>query len=269
MNLLTNFFKDKANTNFWCYTVPVHLIGIASLVTLLYTQSYGWLWSTLAFYFLFGCVGMAIGLHRYWSHASFDMPKWKEYIVTTLSIFNGYGSIFPWVMIHEVGHHKHSDKPEDPHSPIKGFWHSFLIWHKHQYEFDSAIDRRTLVKYIKRNFVNNKYYTILNDYHIAINLGTLVLISLFSVELAFYGFAIGVWFTLLNTSLVTALSHMPWFGYRNHETKDNSVNNRVGSILTWGEMLHNNHHRQWKAVSNSQHWSEIDISGWVIKGVLQ
>ena len=96
-----------------------------------------------------------------------------------------------------------------------------------------------------------------------------MLISLFSVELAFYGFAIGVWFTLLNTSLVTALSHMPWFGYRNHETKDNSVNNRVGSILTWGEMLHNNHHRQWKAVSNSQHWSEIDISGWVIKGVLQ
>ena len=47
----------------------------------------------------------------------------------------------------------------------------------------------------------------------------------------------------------------------------NSVNNRVGAILTFGEMLHNNHHRFWKATNNSQHWSEIDISGWVIKGL--
>ena len=42
---------------------------------------------------------------------------------------------------------------------------------------------------------------------------------------------------------------------------------RIGSILTWGEMLHNNHHRYWNAQSNSQHWSEIDVSGWVIKGL--
>ena len=55
--------------------------------------------------------------------------------------------------------------------------------------------------------------------------------------------------------------------YRNFDTKDNSVNNRIGAILTWGEMLHNNHHRYWNATSNSQHWSEIDISGWVIKGL--
>ena len=47
---------------------------------------------------------------------------------------------------------------------------------------------------------------------------------------------------------------------------DNSVNNRVGSILTWGEMLHNNH-KHWRATSNSHHWSEIDMSGWVIKGL--
>ena len=51
---------------------------------------------------------------------------------------------------------------------------------------------------------------------------------------------------------------MSWFGYRNFDTPDNSVNNRVGAIPTFGEMLHNNH-RYWKATNNSQHWSEIDI----------
>ena len=34
---------------------------------------------------------------------------------------------------------------------------------------------------------------------------------------------------------------MSWFGYRNFDTPDNSVNNRVGAIPTFGEMLHNNH----------------------------
>jgi len=234
---------------------------------LIYNQSYEYLTQTLVFYFLFGCVGMAIGLHRYWSHASFEMPKWKERFVTTLSVFNGYGSIFPWVMIHEAGHHKHSDTEDDPHTPKKGFWNSFMLWHRKQQEFDKVIDRRVLVSYVRRGFVNDNYYTFLNDNHIAINLGVFLMFYIISPEVAFYGFVLGVWFTLLNTSLVTALSHMSWFGYRNFDTRDNSVNNRVGAVLTWGEMLHNNHHRFWKATNNSQHWSELDVSGWVIEGL--
>ena len=39
----------------------------------------------------------------------------------------------------------------------------------------------------------------------------------------------------MNTSLVTALSHYSWFGYRNFDTPDNSVNNRVGSSFLHGE----------------------------------
>ena len=53
------------------------------------------------------------------------MPKWKERIMTTLSVFNGYGSIFPWVMIHERGHHKNSDREDDPITHSKDFGMSF------------------------------------------------------------------------------------------------------------------------------------------------
>ncbi len=265
---LTNFFKDKAKINFWFYTLPIQVVGFCILPIMAYNGDWNYLWLSLITYFLFGCIGMAIGLHRYWGHKAFDMPKWKERIMTTLSVFNGYGSIFPWVMIHERGHHKNSDREDDPHSPLKGFWHAFLTWHREQKYFDKHIDRRVLVTYIRREFVTDKYYTFLNDYHIAINYGTFALAwLLFGWQVALYGIWFGIWATLMNTSLVTALSHMSWFGYRNFDTPDNSVNNRVGAILTFGEMLHNNHHRYWKATNNSQHWSEIDISGWVIKGL--
>ena len=265
---LTNFFKDKAKINFWFYTLPIQLVGWCILPIMAFNGDWNYLWLGLLTYFLFGCVGMAIGLHRYWGHKAFEMPKWKERIMTTFSVFNGYGSIFPWVMIHERGHHKNSDREDDPHSPLQGFWHAFLTWHREQKYFDKHIDRRTLVTYIRREFVTDKYYTFLNDYHIAINYGTFALTwLLFGWEVALYGIWFGIWATLMNTSLVTALSHYSWFGYRNFDTPDNSVNNRVGAILTFGEMLHNNHHRHWRATSNSQHWSEIDISGWVIKGL--
>lgn len=268
LTTLINFFKDKAKINFWFYTLPVQVIGLSILPIMAYNDHWQYLWLGLTTYFLFGCLGMAIGLHRYWGHSAFEMPKWKERIITTLSVFNGYGSIFPWVMIHERGHHKHSDREGDPHSPTKGFWHSFLTWHRKQEYFDVVIDRKVLVSYIRRNYVNDKYYTFLNDYHLAINYGVVIAVwALLGWEIALYGIVFGIWTTLLNTSTVTAFSHMPWFGYRNFETPDNSVNNRLGAILTWGEMLHNNHHRFWKATDNSQHWTEVDVSGLVIKGL--
>jgi stearoyl-CoA desaturase (delta-9 desaturase) len=266
LNSLTNFFKNKAKANFWLYTLPVHFLGLVGLGAMAYFGDWNYLLHTFVFYFLFGCIGMAVGLHRYWGHAAFEMPKWKERFVTLMGVFNGYGSIFPWVMVHEKGHHVHSDTEEDPHTPNKGMWYAFLTWHKEQKYFDQHVSRRVLVNYVRRGFVNDKFYQILNDYHMAINYGTLILIALlFGWKVALYGFWMGIWFTLLNTSTVTAFSHKKWFGYRNFETKDNSVNNRVGAILTFGEMLHNNHHRYWKATNNSQHWSEIDISGLVIE----
>jgi len=95
LNILTNFFKDKAKTNFWLYTLPVHILGLISLGLMTYLGDWNYLFYTLIFYFLFGCVGMAIGLHRYWGHGAFTMPKWKERFVTLMGVYNGYGSIFP------------------------------------------------------------------------------------------------------------------------------------------------------------------------------
>ena len=86
-----------------------------------YNGDWNYPWLSLITYFLFGCIGMAIGFIGIGVHKAFDMPKWKERIMTTLSVFNGYGSIFPWVMIHERGHHKNSDREDDPIHHLKDF----------------------------------------------------------------------------------------------------------------------------------------------------
>ena len=91
---LTNFFKDKAKANFWLYTLPNTISWLEYSVIMAYNGDWNYPWLSLIAYFLFGCVGMAIGLHRYWV-CFFEMSKWKERIMTTFSVFNGYGSIFP------------------------------------------------------------------------------------------------------------------------------------------------------------------------------
>ena len=59
---LTNFFKDKAKANFWLYTLPIQLVGWSILPIMAYNGDWNYLWISLIAYFLFGCVGMAIGL---------------------------------------------------------------------------------------------------------------------------------------------------------------------------------------------------------------
>ena len=91
---LTNFLKIKQKQIFG-YTHFNQLVGWSIPSIMAYNGDWNYPWLSLIAYFLFGCVGMAIGLHRYWGHGAFEMPKWKERIMTTFSVFNGYGSIFP------------------------------------------------------------------------------------------------------------------------------------------------------------------------------
>ena len=75
--------------------------------------------------------GITLGAHRYFSHATFKAPLWFEnYLafIYTMSFDRCGQGIISWVAAHKF-HHAHSDQPLDPHSPTKGFWHSFCGHH--------------------------------------------------------------------------------------------------------------------------------------------
>jgi stearoyl-CoA desaturase (delta-9 desaturase) len=64
------------------------------------------------------------------------------------------------------------------------------------------------------------------------------------------------------TYAINSLAHT--FGSRRYATKDQSRNNFVLALLTFGEGWHNNHHRYPASARQGFYWWEIDVSYYVL-----
>lgn len=70
------------------------------------------------------------------------------------------------------------------------------------------------------------------------------------------------------TSLVNSVCHSDGrYGYRRFDTPDGTTNELVTTFLTFGEGLHNNHHRFPRDAYLAHAWYEIDINGLIILGI--
>jgi len=72
-------------------------------------------------------LGVTVCYHRLLTHRSFHVPKWVEYPLTLCGMLALQGGPLKWVATHRV-HHAFSDRPNDPHSPTKGFWWAHVLW---------------------------------------------------------------------------------------------------------------------------------------------
>jgi stearoyl-CoA desaturase (delta-9 desaturase) len=79
------------------------------------------------------------------------------------------------------------------------------------------------------------------------------------------GLSLVVWGVLVRTVLVwhvtwsvNSLTHL--WGYRNHETGENSRNNWLVGYLAAGEGWHNNHHAFPRSARHGLAWWEIDVT---------
>ena len=207
-------------------------------------------------YFLTGCIGVSVTLHRFHSHRSFKFKyDWVERIGSFLSVWGMIGSPLSWVNNHRA-HHRYADKPGDPHSPqiwgvIRVQWFSMFFTHQ-KLEFVSKMIRDPYHRWLHR------YY-----YHIHL----IILLSLLSLG--------GIWLTVLvylapaailwnAGSMINTVCHSNQ-GYINHEVNDSSKNNLLLGYLVWGEGWHNNHH--WRPASKTfkiKSW-EFDMSYQIIR----
>jgi stearoyl-CoA desaturase (delta-9 desaturase) len=176
-----------------------------------------------------------------------------------MGCFAGTGSPLAWVAIH-INHHLKSDKPSDPHSPLYKGLKIFTL------DYVNEIDSNT--KWRMRNIVTDKFQQFLHRYYFAI-------IAVYSMILFMIGGFYLMIFLLWAPSLITGImsnvvnyvGHKPdWLGgYRSYNINDQSTNNWIWAIPSWGESWHNNHHRYPKDYMFKKKWWELDIAGLIIK----
>ena len=73
-------------------------------------------------------LGTTIGFHRYMSHRSFKTSRWFQFLLALAGCTALQKGPLWWAIHHRL-HHRHSDTPQDPHSPVvDGFVYGHMGW---------------------------------------------------------------------------------------------------------------------------------------------
>ena len=106
------------NWYFYKIWIPLQIATVLSIIAVCMGYvSLNWYVIFLAF-FLVGPIGTGVGYHRLFSHRQFETWKPLEYIIAILGTLAAYAPVLFWASQH-VYHHKHSDEPGDPSSPMQ------------------------------------------------------------------------------------------------------------------------------------------------------
>jgi stearoyl-CoA desaturase (delta-9 desaturase) len=209
-------------------------------------------------YFLYGCLGIVVTFHRQLTHQSYQTSSILTKVLSIFGCLAGTGSALAWVAIH-INHHLKSDKPGDPHSPLYKGFRIFSL----DYETDVGAD----TKWRMRHLIVDRYQQALHRYYFVI-LGawSLVLYIIGGLYLVAFLHWMPVVITAVMSNVVNYVGHKPswWGGYRTFNLNDQSANNWLWAIPSWGESWHNNHHRYPKNYTTAL-GRQIDISGLIIR----
>ena len=209
----------------------------------------------LGVFFMLTALGVTVGYHRMHTHGSFKTNPIIRGILLIFGMWAVQGAPTFWAAIH-LKHHVHSDKDEDPHSPLKGLFHAHVGWLLTPQRAELGVYAKSQMEDPVARFLGKTafWWTIL----------TLLL-----------PLAIGGWTGLLWGGFVRVflMHHVTWsvnsvchaFGSRGYKTRDRSTNNWLVGIVALGEGWHNNHHAFPRSAFHGLSWRQPDVSGYVIR----
>jgi len=161
-----------------------------------------------------------------------------------------------WVAIHRK-HHKLTDQPGDPHSPLI-YGIKNILFRGVYYYYIEGKNNGMIVSYGKgtpNDWLEKKIYFKHNF------LGIILMLVINLLLFSYWGFLIWImqmiWIPFHAAGIINGIGH--WWGYRNGNTKDNSRNIMPWGIWIGGEELHNNHHLDPGSVKLSRMKWEFDI----------
>ena len=268
--------RTHRNVNIAAVALP--FVAFLATIPMLWNELVGWTDLTifLLFYFL-TTIGVTVGFHRLLTHRAFQTFKPVEYLFAALGSMAVEGPVIGWVSDHRR-HHAHADADGDPHSPhghgegfagtLHGLWHAHLGWlfdhptaeGAEKYAPDLVEDRG--MRIIHKLFVPL----------VALGLGLPFLFGWGLTGELVGGFTALFWAGLVRIFLVHHItfsinSICHFFGRRRFKTDDESTNVFWLAIPSFGESWHHNHHAFPRSALHGLRWWEVDLGGWVIRGM--
>lgn len=233
----------------------------------------GWswfsVWAAVGLYFLrmFAVTGI---FHRYFSHKTYSISRFGQFL---LALWTGTtvqrGPL--WWAYHHRHHHRHSDGPEDAHSPhVHGFLWSHIGWITSKRNFPTDYTKvGDLAKYPELVWLNR--FDLLVPVIFALSLFGLGRhletgapgLGTNGTQLLIWGFFISTTALFHGTASINSFTHL--WGRRRFDTADDSRNSFLLALITLGEGWHNNHHRYQSATRNGFYWWEIDPTYYALR----
>jgi stearoyl-CoA desaturase (delta-9 desaturase) len=225
--------------------------------------------------------GVELGYHRLFAHGSYKANRGVKIALAICGSFAFQGPVIWWAAVHRK-HHRHSDRPFDPHSiyihpdgrnvyrsgflqHVLGFIHSHVgwIWTPHSTRFPGW---GTYVRDLYRDkdlLRIHLYYPYFLAAGLLLPAAAAALLT-GTLKGALTGFLWGgfvrVFFTNhLSYWSINTLSHS--IGARPFRTADHSTNSipLLFAIPTLGQSYHNNHHAFPYSARMTYHWYELDL----------
>jgi stearoyl-CoA desaturase (Delta-9 desaturase) len=227
----------------------------------------------LGMWFLVGGLGVSVGLHRLFSHRSFEAAPALRTVLGVLGGMAAQGPLVYWVSLHRM-HHAASDQPGDPHSPRasawpehgprRAAWRGHMAWVlRHDVPKPTRYARELLADPLARRL--NRAYPV----WVALGLLLPAAVGTWAVG-GWPGFLFGLyWGGVLRIALghhiiwaINSWCHLG--GSRPHATADHSSNVAALALLSWGESWHNNHHAQPTSARFGAGWKQPDVGWWAV-----
>jgi stearoyl-CoA desaturase (delta-9 desaturase) len=219
--------------------------------------------ATLLIMYFLTVSGAELGLHRYFSHRSFEPVRPLKIVLAILGMMVGQGPVAYWVANHRR-HHLFADQDADPHSPKDGLLRAHIMW-----VLDPEV---TATPRFARDWLADPDIRFLDRfYFVWLALGLLLpgllgwIISGSSaqaVSCALWGGGLRLFLVQHGIFFINSFCHR--FGTRAFATADMSTNLSALTLPTLGGSLHHNHHAFAASATTAFFKRQIDFGGLLI-----
>ena len=222
--------------------------------------------------------GVEVGLHRQLAHGAFQSPLWLRDLLAIAGSMAAQGRVTYWAATHRR-HHVHSDRPEDPHSPhwrmglegeqhmgrLRGLWHAHMGNMVTGYPTNVTLFARDLLKDARIARIDRFYFGwVLVGLLIPAALGAIFIgTPTGALEGLLWGGFVRIFLVHHIYFANGSFSHM--YGGRPYETGDESTNNPIFAVPTFGSAYQNNHHAFPASALLGLRWYQPDVGMWFIR----